>query len=50
MKTNDKLREQIFEAIENQLRDNDSAETKAPYDRLLKQGFDDFQTKQMIGQ
>ena len=50
METNDKLREQIFEIIKNQLRDNDPPETRATYDRLIKNGFDDFQTKQMIGQ
>jgi len=50
METNELLREQIFEVIKNQLRDNDPPETKAAYDRLLKQGFDDFQTKQLIGQ
>jgi hypothetical protein len=50
MEQNEKLREQIFEIIENQLRDNDPPETKATYDRLQKEGFDDFQTRQMIGQ
>jgi len=50
MKTNEKLREQIFEIIKNQLRDNDPPETKTTYDRLIKQGFDNFQTRQMIGQ
>ena len=50
METNDKLREQIFEIIKNQLRDNDPPETKETFDRLRKQGFDDFQTRQMIGQ
>jgi len=50
METNEKLREQIFEIIKNQLRDNDPPETKATYDRLIKKGFDDFQTRQMIGQ
>jgi len=50
METNEKLREQIFEIINNQLRDNDPPETKATFDRLEKQGFDDFQTKQLIGQ
>jgi hypothetical protein len=38
MKTDELLREQIFEII------------KSTYDRLQKQGFDDFQTRQMIGQ
>mgnify|MGYP005851099949 FL=1 len=50
METNEKIREQIFEIIKNQLRDNDPPETKATFDRLRKQGFDDFQTRQMIGQ
>ena len=50
METNDKLREQIFEIIENQIRDNDPPETKETFNRLRKQGFDDFQTRQMIGQ
>ena len=50
MEINEKLREQIFEIIKNQIRDNDPAETKATFDRLQKQGFDDFQIRQMIGQ
>ena len=50
METNEILREQIFEIIKNQLRDNDPPETKITYDRLIKNGFDDFQTRQMIGQ
>jgi hypothetical protein len=50
MENNEILREQIFEIIKNQLRDNDPPETKVTYDRLRKQGFDDFQTRQMIGQ
>lgn len=50
MEQNEELREQIFEIIKNQLRDNNPPETKATYDRLQKQGYDDFETKQMIGQ
>ncbi|WP_117880213.1 hypothetical protein [Aureibaculum luteum] len=50
METNDKLREQIFEIIKNQLTNSDPPETKITFDRLRKQGFDDFQTRQMIGQ
>lgn len=50
METNEILREQIFEIIKNQLKDNDPPETKSTYDRLIKNGFDDFQTRQMIGQ
>jgi hypothetical protein len=50
METNEILREQIFEIINNQIRDNTPPETKVTFDRLLKQGFDDFQTRQLIGQ
>jgi len=50
METNEELREQIFEIIKNQFKDNDPPETKATFDRLRKQGFDDFQTRQLIGQ
>ncbi len=50
MEINELFREQIFEIIENQLRDNDPPETRETFDRLLKEGFDDFQVRQMIGQ
>jgi hypothetical protein len=50
MKINEELREQIFGIIENQIRDNDPPETKATFDRLRKQGLDDFQIRQLIGQ
>ena len=50
MEINVKLREQIIEIINNQLRDNEPPETKIIYDSLQKQGYDDFQTRQMIGQ
>jgi hypothetical protein len=50
METNEILREQIFEIIKNQLRDNTPPEVKITYDRLIKDGYDDFQTRQMIGQ
>ena len=50
METNEELREQIFEIIKNQLKDNDPPETQTTYDRLRKLGFDDFQTRQMISQ
>ncbi len=50
MKTNEILREQIFEIIKNQLENNDPPETKIIYDQLTKAGYNDFQTRQMIGQ
>ena len=50
METNERLREQIFEIIQNQLKDNNPRETKTTYNRLRNQGFDDWETRQMIGQ
>ncbi len=50
METNEILREQIFEIIKNQLRNNNPPETKITYDRLLKDGFNDLQARKMIGQ
>lgn len=50
MESNEIVREQIFEIIKNQLRDNTPPETKLTYDRLREQGYDDYETRQMIGQ
>lgn len=50
MEVNENLREQIFEIIKNQLENNDPPETQETYDRLRKEGFDDFTCKQLIGQ
>jgi hypothetical protein len=50
MKPNLKLRDQIFEIIKNQMKINDPPETTLTYNRLLKEGFTEFQTMQMIGQ
>jgi len=50
MKTNENLREQIFEIIQNQIDENDPPETKTTYYRLRKEGFGDYETRQLIGQ
>lgn len=50
MEANHRVREQIFEIINNQIEANDPPETKLTFNRLRKEGFDDFQAKQMIGQ
>jgi hypothetical protein len=50
MEANEKIREQIFEIIKNQLKDNNPPEAKDTYDRLIKLGYDDFQTRQFMGQ
>jgi len=50
MEHNEELRQELFKVLNNQIRDNKPPETKETYDRLLKEGFDDFETKQLIGQ
>ncbi len=50
MEINENLRKQIFEIIKNQIKDNDPPETKATYDRLRSEGYDDFEARQLIGQ
>jgi hypothetical protein len=50
MKTNEILRDQIFEIIHNQMKGNNPPETKITYNRLIKKGYSDFETKQLIGQ
>ena len=50
MKTNEKLRDQIFEIVKNQLKDNNPPEVQITYDRLLTEGYNDLQTRQLIAQ
>lgn len=50
MESDEIIRNQILETIKNQLNDNKPPETKITYNRLRKEGFDDYETKQMIGQ
>ena len=50
MKQNLRMRENIFEIIDNQIKNNDPPETALTFKRLKKEGFDDFTTKQLIGQ
>ena len=50
MATNEILREQIFNIIENQISDNDPPETNLTLNRLIKMGYNDINVKKMIGQ
>jgi hypothetical protein len=50
MKVNERLRETIFEVIDNQIDANDPAETALTLERLMNEGYTDFQAKQLIGQ
>ena len=49
METNEKLREQIFEIINNQISDNDPPETKQAFVRLKDEGFSEEETLKLIG-
>lgn len=50
MKVNKVLQQQYFEIVENQIKINDPPETKINFERLKKEGFSDFEVKQLIGQ
>jgi hypothetical protein len=50
MKPNLKLRDNIFEIIDNQVKNNNPPETALTFKRLKEEGFDDFTVKQLIGQ
>ena len=50
MKTNVKLRDEIFKIINNQIKNNDPPETSLTYNKLISEGFNEFQIKQMIWQ
>ena len=50
MEPNEKAGETIFEIIENQIEANEPPETKRTYQRLIDLGYNEFVTKQLIGQ
>lgn len=50
METNENLRDQIFGIIKKQMEENNPPEINNAYDRLIKEGYSDFETKQLIGQ
>ncbi len=50
MESNEIIREQILEVVENQLRANDPPETKQTYDRLVDLGYNDSDAKKLISQ
>ena len=43
------MRDAMFEAIDNQIRDRTPPETKQTYDRLKSEGFDHLETMKLIG-
>jgi hypothetical protein len=50
MKVNERLRDTIFEVIDNQISANDPPETALTLERLMNEGYSDFQARQLIGQ
>ncbi|WP_158840699.1 hypothetical protein [Polaribacter sp. L3A8] len=50
MNTNDPLKNQIFEIIENQIRDNNPKESNVTYKRLMELGYNKTESKQFMSQ
>ena len=50
MKPNKILQQQIFEIIDNQIKNGDPPETKQTLDRLVKSGYSNTDAKKYIGQ
>lgn len=50
MESNEIAREQIFEIVTNQINGNNPPETKLTYHRLIESGYNDDESKAMIGQ
>ena len=50
MKVNKNLRNAIFEVIDNQINDNNPAETALTLKRLRDEGLSEFEAKQLTGQ
>ncbi|MEH6575871.1 MAG: hypothetical protein V7731_02230 [Amphritea sp.] len=49
MEENERLREMVFEVIENQIRDNNPKETKITLDRLVSRGIPHDEAMKYIG-
>jgi hypothetical protein len=50
MKVNEHLRNAVFEVIDNQINTNDPPETALTLERLMNEGYSDFEAKQLMGQ
>jgi hypothetical protein len=50
MKVNEHLRNAIFEVIDNQINANDPPETALTLERLMNEGYSDFEAKQLMGE
>ncbi len=50
MKVKEHLRNTIFEVIDHQITANDPPETALTLERLVREGYSDFQARQLMGQ
>lgn len=50
MESNEIIKMQIMQILENQIRDNNPAETNLTFKRLQMMGYDEYDAKQLIGQ
>ncbi len=48
MESNEIVREQIFEIIKNQMKDNNPPETNQTFNRLVDLGYSEDETKKLI--
>jgi hypothetical protein len=48
MKLSEKLRDQIIHLMEDQIRDNNPAEVKETFERLIHMGYDEYQARELI--
>jgi hypothetical protein len=50
MEVNEQLRDSLFEAVDDQLKNNDPPEAKMAYDRLKNNDYDDLTIRQLLAQ
>lgn len=50
MEANENVRQEIFNIVNNQMATNNPPETKETFNRLKKEGYNDFEARQLIGQ
>jgi len=49
MESDHVLKQQVYQIIENQIKENEPKETKLTFERLSNQGYNDEEIRQMIG-
>mgnify|MGYP007066211216 CR=1 FL=1 len=49
MESNPSLKASILEVVDNQLKSNDPPESRQTFDRLVKEGYSEKRSKELIG-